>query len=42
LTHGANIDVKDNFYETALDYASLYGHKEVVALLEEHAAKKLN
>jgi len=39
LEHGADVEVKKNDGETALQLAALYRHDKVVELLREHGAK---
>ena len=38
LDAGANVNVKDAFGQTALDYAKLKGDEEIITMLEAAAA----
>jgi ankyrin repeat protein len=39
LEYGADVEVKNNDGQTALQYAAERGHDEVLELLREHEAK---
>lgn len=40
IRNGADVNVKDNYGRTALDYATARGHKDIVDLLIKNGAEQ--